>query len=153
VLLFFDTSVLVKLYIEELGSSSVRRAAGLTGRQLALSQVGELEFRAALRARQRCGNLGQIQADAILEHFMARVVGIWIRQPITETVISLSSRLLDIYPLRAPDAMQLASAVALQQWRPEAGLRFVCSDTVLLKAAAAQGLPCWDPAAEELEPG
>ncbi|MGH9482240.1 MAG: type II toxin-antitoxin system VapC family toxin [Terriglobales bacterium] len=146
---FLDSSVLVKLYVAEPGTAGILRLAATPGARLGVSALGALEFQVALRVRVRRGELTPDQADGMLAHFASRASRSLFRQPLTDAVFSLAATLVDRHPLRAPDALQLAACVAVHQTQPSADLYFVCSDKPLLRAAAAERIPSWDPAAAE----
>lgn len=147
--LFLDTSALVKLYFAEAGTAALERSASEHGTVLAISALGALEFRAAVRARVRQGALGMRSAEEALQHFAATVARTMLQQPLNDTVVVLGHALLDRHPLRAPDALQLASCIALHQSQRLNDLRFVCSDRALLGAAEEEGVPHWDPSRGE----
>lgn len=147
--LFLDTSVLVKLYFAEAGTAALERMVSGQGVTLAISSLGALEFRAAVRARMRQRTLAPKQADAALAHFVATASRTMLQQPVNDNVVVLGHALLDRHPLRAPDALQLASCIALHQSRHLGELHFVCSDRALLQAAATEGVPHWDPTRSE----
>ncbi|MGH9488370.1 MAG: type II toxin-antitoxin system VapC family toxin [Terriglobales bacterium] len=93
---------------------------------------------------ERAGTLAPQTANAALAHLRARLERHWLRQPLNEAAFDLAAVFIDRHPLRAPDALQLAACMALQQNQP---VQFICSDQRLLAAARAEGIPCWDPAA------
>ena len=69
---------------------------------------------------------------------------LYLVQPVSEAVIEEAAALLDRYPLRAYDAMQLAGCLALRS-RVSEQPSFVSSDRDLLQAAEEEGLLVWDP--------
>jgi hypothetical protein len=152
---FLDTSALVKLYVEEADSARLESAVTGEGARLVISSLGVLEFRAALRARMRRGALNRIEGEQALEDFSARVARSIVQQGLNDAVMQLAVLLLDRHPLRAPDALQIASCVEFHRTvrEPQAETLLVSSDHGLLMAATAEDIPCWDPAAEGLEPG
>jgi predicted nucleic acid-binding protein len=67
---------------------------------------------------------------------------------VTAPIIQRAEDLLDIHPLRAYDAIQLASALAARTRLTEAALAplvFVSADVQLLAAATAEGLTVDNP--------
>lgn len=145
-LLFLDTSALLKLYFAEAGSAVMAESASRSGSSLAISAFGALEFRAAVRARIRLKGISTADGEAVLEHFTHAVSRDFVVQPISETAITLAHALLDRHALRAPDALQLASCIALHQAAARRDLLFVCCDLALLAVAAAEHVPSWNPA-------
>jgi predicted nucleic acid-binding protein len=153
---FLDTSALLKLYVEEAGSARLESAVSAPGVRLAISSLAMLEFKAVLRARMRAGSMNMEEGEHSLADLFRRAARSLLQQNLTEAVVALASFLLDRHPLRAPDALQLASCLELYRTRREAlgpDVYLVCSDLRLLAAARAEGVPCWDPAAEEWAPG
>jgi hypothetical protein len=130
---FFDTSALVKNYVRESGSQMVR--AALRARRPAVARVTHAELASAFARLARDGVVDARAREALLdridEDFPTFEVIEW-RAQVARGVRSLVSR----HPLRALDAIQLASALALRV-RP---LRFWCADERLVLAAAAEGL-------------
>jgi hypothetical protein len=70
---------------------------------------------------------------------------LYLIQLVTDAVVEEAVSLLDRYPLKAYDAVQLAGCRALQSNLREQ-VTFVCSDDQLLRAAKGEGLPVIDPA-------
>jgi len=66
------------------------------------------------------------------------LAGAWSEVQPTEMVRLRAERLLSIHPLRAADALQLASALVWGQETPR-GLEFVCLDQNLREAALKEG--------------
>ncbi|MGN6592426.1 MAG: type II toxin-antitoxin system VapC family toxin [Terriglobales bacterium] len=153
---FLDTSALLKLYVEEAGSARLEAAVSAPGVRLAISSLGMLEFKAVIRARMRGGAIEPGEGEQSLADFSRRATRSLVQQSLTEVVVGLANLLLDRHPLRAPDALQLASCLELYRTKQEAlgtEVYLVGSDQRLLAAARAEGVPCWDPAAEEVAPG
>ena len=68
--------------------------------------------------------------------------------PLDSTIIAESQRLLEKYPLRAVDAVQLSSAVVVRTSLSNAGLQepiYLASDNKLLNAAQAEGFAIDNP--------
>lgn len=146
---FLDTSALAKLYVAEPGAVNMARIAAAPGVQLAISALGALEFRVALRIRARRGDIKTEDADAALAHFVNFASRTLLVQPLTDAVFLMASDLVDRHPLRAPDALQLAACVALHQNQPAVELQFASADRRLLQAAASEHIPYWDPSRDD----
>ncbi|MGH9471556.1 MAG: type II toxin-antitoxin system VapC family toxin [Terriglobales bacterium] len=147
-LYFLDSSALLKLYFQEAGSPAMSRVANLPGTRLALSTLGVIEFRAAVRARQRRNEVAASVAEAALEHFQAKASSEWQRQILSDAVFDVAATLIDRQPLRAGDALQLASCIVFRLQLQSVAPVFTCSDHALLRAARAEGIPSWDPATD-----
>jgi uncharacterized protein len=131
---FLDASALVKAYVRERGTDDVRK---LYRRTLAASALSIVEVRSALRRRQREGSLPEAHVDAIVSALKVDLAAMWAVEA-RKSVLESAGELLDRHPLRAYDAMQLASALSI--YRRVRAVTFVCADGVLTQAAAAEGL-------------
>jgi uncharacterized protein len=136
-ILYLDTSALVKLYAEELGSDIVRQAVA-QAELIATSLVAYAETRSAL-ARKRRG--GEISAVALKQH-KREFERDWARLqrlPIDEATIRKAGDLAEQHALRAFDALHLATADSLQATLRTA-VTFACFDGALNGAAEVRGL-------------
>ena len=131
---FLDTSALVKAYVREHGTEEVRK---LFRRPLAISMLSVVEVRSGLRRREREGALSPAHVDAILSAIKVDFAEMWAVEA-RKGVLESAAELLDRHPLRAYDAVQLASATAIQ--RRAKAVTFVCADAALNQAATAEGL-------------
>ena len=145
-LYYLDTSALVKLYVREPGTDRLLR---LTRPELnhrfALLAITPVEFRSAVRRRQRAGDIEKGAAVEIINRFTQHIETMFIQQALSEAVLDTASRLIDQYPLRAYDALQLAGCLVLKAMSGKEGPIFVCSDHPLLEAAQSERLPSLDP--------
>lgn len=131
---FFDTSALVKRYVEEPGSAMVR--AALRAHPVTVARVTLAEAAAATARAFRLGALTAEQRDAILSRLpldFARLSVVEIRPALVARVPDLVAR----YPLRAYDAIQLAAAITVRQSR--SAVELWCADGELRQAAIADG--------------
>lgn len=143
---YFDTSALVKLYVLETGSiAALALTRNLDRDTLAVADVARAEFRAAIRRREREGDLSPKTASEKLAEMDGHLRSIFLVQPISASVVDEACAILDRHPLRAYDAVQLAGCVMLAPLVPKPPIVFVCSDRELLNAAVAEGLETLDP--------
>jgi uncharacterized protein len=144
-ILFVDTSALVKLYISEPGSERMRKA--LARREaLAVSVLAFAEIHATFARRKREGLLLATE----LEELQLRFAADWetlIQVPVEAAVLALVPRLCGEHPLRGADSVHLASGLLLHEEGLE--VTFACSDRGLLAAATAEGLKIFDPVQED----
>jgi predicted nucleic acid-binding protein len=133
VILYLDTSSLVKLYVEEAGSDSVRRLVAGAGR-IAVSIVAYPEARSAFARRRRERGLtpaGHRSAKAAFERDWSRTV----RLAVTEDVYRAAASLAERHALKALDSLHLASFLSLRRRLPRSGAAFSSFDRRLNRAA------------------
>lgn len=136
-ILYLDTSSLVKLYVEEEGSQTVRIQVS-KAKAVATSTIAYVEARAAFARKHREGGLGKEDYDLISDIFRHEWVT-YLAIDVSEAVITLAGDLTDRHDLRGFDAIHLASALALRD-RVQSPVGFSCADERLKAAAEAQGL-------------
>jgi uncharacterized protein len=126
----------VKRYVVESGSAVVRRWLGAGF--VATSRLSEVEIASAVARRTREGVFSTRERDRVLRALaldMASIHVVELLPPISAKARGLLLR----HPLRASDAIQLASCVFLQQELGEA-IPLVAFDERLRTAAHAEGL-------------
>lgn len=136
-ILYADSSSLMKLYLDEAGSTEFRQTARSSGR-VASSIVAYAELRAGLARAFR--------ASRLTEHDYRRQLGALEQDwPLTshveldQTLVREAGDLAELHNLRGYDAIHLASAVRLQRLVGEP-VRFSAADERLMGAAAEAGL-------------
>lgn len=139
-ILYLDSSSLVKKYVEELGSEPViklwRNASAI-----AISTVGYAEIMAAFHRKKRGEVIPLKKLNPIIGSFKndwASFIRIEVSSGINPTIDRLVSR----YPLRGFDAIHLASALSLHHNLNKQFL-FVCHDSRLLQVARSEKLPTY----------
>jgi uncharacterized protein len=145
-LYYLETSALVKLYIREPGTERLLSLADRSSEnRLAILALAQVEFRSAVRRRERNGEIPALVAAQLLELFKRHVEARFISQAVTDFVLDIASMLVDRHGLRAFDAVQLAGYTALKSSAGTDIPVFVCSDQELLRAAQHEGVPILDP--------
>jgi hypothetical protein len=134
---YLDTCALVKLYVKEPGSAAVRAACDRS-EALATSRLSYVEAHAAAARRAREGDLSQ-KAKARFAENWERDWQNYAIVEVSEVVCRLAVELAGRHPLRAADAVQLASALFLRESARQSIL-FLCFDERLVAAAQAEGL-------------
>lgn len=146
---YADSSVLVKRHIQERGSAWVQTLVLAENENvLVTAQISTVEIFSALNRRCREGSLMRADYIRIADDFSAVCESEYKIIVLANDVIAESQRLLETYPLRAYDAVQLASAVVAQQVFERGGalkLIFLSADERLLDAAKAEGLAVDNP--------
>lgn len=133
---YFDASALVKRYVRESGSLMVRRllAPGIA----ASSRLSEVEVSSGIIRRAREGSFANQQRDRMLTALLHDVPALAMVE-MTPEVTAYARTVLLRHPLRASDAIQLASCLYLQRQLAQP-VPFVAFDRRLVQAARAEGL-------------
>lgn len=136
-ILFADTSALVKLYIDEPGSEALAASAVLAT-TLAVSRITWVEMMSAFarRVREQPG-----AADGVSQarsHFIEDWPKLLVLD-VTQPVAVRAGEYAEAFSLRAYDSVQLASIHALHLELP-GEVRFACYDGRLVKAAGVLGI-------------
>jgi uncharacterized protein len=140
---YADTSVLVKRHLTELGSIWVRALlTPRTGNLIITAQISLVEFYSALNRRVRESAISRLRYTRII----ALSNRSWSSQydliGLSAALIGETRDLLERHPLRAYDAVQLASALYARRLLLAAGAAppiFLSADDRLLLAAQAEG--------------
>jgi len=136
-ILFCDTSALVKLYVKEPQSKRVTEAAEAS-EMICVSRIAWVELHAAVARRGREVPESQPALEMVKQQFRED----WPRFGVLETsqaLVEMAGEFADAFALRAYDAVQLASAARLKQAVDE-GLLFACFDRRLNQAAGLLGM-------------
>jgi len=146
---FFETTALSKLFVREAGTEAlIHLMSNTEDNGKLISAVSPLEVYAAIKRRERAGDIPADQAAEaldILRMESARMV----QQPLNPAVLEAARQLIDRIPaLRSGDALQLASAVVAREMFHGMEITFVSADQRLLAAAASEGFPTLNPVDE-----
>jgi uncharacterized protein len=145
-LYYLETSALVKLYVYEAGTEHlVGLTASAAGHKFAILSLAQVEFRSAIRRQQRGGEISGSEAEGLIESFRQHSEGRFVVQPFTESLLDVALALIDGYPLKGFDAIQLAGYLVLRSMSGAEEPVFVCADKTLLAAARNEGCPILDP--------
>ena len=146
---YFDTSALIKFYIEEEGTPRILHLVeNLDGDQIVVLEVTLMESRSAVRRREREGDIAGSDANRVLKQLDEDASSLYLVQPLSSAVIEEAARLLDLHPLKTYDALQVAGCLATRHSVP-APVTFVCADHRLCEVAGVEGLSTLNP----LDPG
>jgi predicted nucleic acid-binding protein len=136
-ILYCDTSALIKRYVEEAGSGRVNELWD-AAEGIATSVVAFAETVAALNRKRRDGVLTARE--------FARTMAAWKRDydniilvPVDGSLNERIEHLARTHPLRGFDAIHLASALVIRSGGKIA-TRFACFDRTLNNAATSEGL-------------
>lgn len=139
-ILYLDTSALVKLYVLEPGSTALRRHAS-RAEALATSVVAYAEARAALARLLRSGASSRSHHARRLER-LNRDWEDYVRIELTQEVSRSAGDLAEVHALRGFDSIHLASALWLKE-RAAFELGFAVYDRRLRAAAVEAGLTAY----------
>lgn len=137
-ILFCDTSALVKLYVAEEHSAVVLQAAQAAD-AVAVSRIAWVELMSALGRREReCP--ADAAALAIARHRLRDDWPDYLKIDIDQALVESAGELAETFALRAYDSVQLASARRLQAAADAPMIIFACFDRRLGNAARLLGL-------------
>jgi len=146
---FLDSSALVKRYVQEDGTSWVRRLTrGSARNSIYLARITAVEVTAAVARRRKGRTLTSAKASSILHRFRQHLGGRYTVIEITPALFNDAMRLANSHTLRAYDAVQLAAALEILRQRQEAGwdpVTLISADQALNTAATAEGMAVDDP--------
>ena len=133
---FWDSSAIIPLCLKEKTSGLMKRLMK-DDEDTVVWWTTRIECLSALSRRQREGVL-RSGDETKAKFVLSALAATWSEVQPTETVRLRAERLLSIHPLRAADALQLASALIWAQETPR-GLGFVCLDQNLRAGAFKEG--------------
>src|SRR5271166_6716004 len=115
---FVDSSALVKRYVQEDGTSWVRRLTRRNARNpIYLARITAVEVTAAVARRRKGRTLTSAKASSILHRFRQHLAGRYTVIEISPSLFNDAMRLANTHALRAYDAVQLAVALEIHQQR------------------------------------
>ncbi len=150
---YFDSSALVKYYIIESGTIWVQNLIDgqldeRWANTISTSALTWVEVISAFAKRHRMGDISTHLYKALTARFLQEARFRYGRLRVNDAVIDAAVELIQRHPLRAYDAVQLATALILNSTLIAdklLPLTFVSADNVLCEAARAEGLPAENP--------
>ena len=138
-ILFCDTSALVKLYIVEVGSDELKLQVQ-QAEAVAVCRIAWAEAYTALSRRAR-----EVPEDAfIIEQAKSALAADWphyVVLEIDQPLVERAGDYADIFALRGHDSVQLAAAFETGRIS-QSPILFACFDSRLNKAAKLLGMSC-----------
>jgi predicted nucleic acid-binding protein len=134
---YFDTSALVKRYVDEAGRREVLQL--LRRNECVTSAVLPVELRSGLRRRVAEGSLVAARLPAILTH-VAADRAYWTLVEVGTDVLTAAETLVATHPIRTLDAIHVASAQLFAAGISMPALTFVSADKRQTETAIAVGL-------------
>jgi predicted nucleic acid-binding protein len=139
-ILYLDTSSLVKLYLTEAHSGDVRGWSE-DAEIVATCRVAYPEMVSALTRRYRGGDLSTTDYKLLVKTFSAD----WEHYAVVDFDEIAAGRFAKLHGLRGFDAVHLAAAKQLKSSQPNISVAFSSFDGDLNKAAAAERLTVLEP--------
>jgi predicted nucleic acid-binding protein len=141
---YLDSSALVKHYIAEVGSDWVKSLLALDRTPTVFtSNMTVVEAACAFARRRREGTLSPQDHDQVLTAFDYDIAYRYNIVDVDPMVVEIARQLANRHPLRAYDAVQLATAWLANRELIQAGqspLTFICADDPLIAIAQVEGL-------------
>jgi len=146
---YADSSALVKRHISEAGSTWIEQEFDATsGSRIITTKLSVAEVLSAMNRRRREANITATEYGKFSGDFLSFVETDYEMFELSDEVLLEAQRLLETYPIRAGDAIQLASALLANTQLQSANLPaliFLASDARLLAAAKGEVLQSDDP--------
>jgi predicted nucleic acid-binding protein len=146
---FLDSSALIKRYVVEIGRPWIKTLTdSQTGNSLLLVRITWVEVLSAFARRQREGGITAAEVAALIAKFRSEFNSRYRVIEVDLALVERAGELIVQYPLRAYDAVQLASALRVQSLltsMPDTQLVFVSADNRLLNIAHSEGLAIDNP--------
>jgi predicted nucleic acid-binding protein len=132
---FWDASALIPLCVRQIQTAQARVL--YLNHAVAVWWATPVEVVSGLTRLQRMGEIGQDQF-LIGKQRAQELTKIWDSVDPSTTIAALACSLLELFPLRAADALQLAAAMEYCEHQPQ-GKVFVTADKRLADAARSTG--------------
>lgn len=146
---YADSSVLVKRHVAEIGSVWFQNLVSpASNNEIITAKLSITEVFSAFNRRQREATISQIDYTDFAKDFSAISNNEYHLLDLNDAIIAESQRLLETHPLRAGDAIQLATAIYARNMLQNSGLPtpiFLASDNKLLDAAKVEGFTTDNP--------
>lgn len=145
---FFDSSALVKRYVQENGSEWVRQATALQKHVILVSRITYVEVLSAFARLQREGKIDSTAISTTRDLFEYDWTNQYQIIEFDQGLADIAGRLVQTYPLRAYDSIQLASALTVHSFFSKIDpklLVFVSADDRLLAVAATEKIVAENP--------
>jgi len=133
---YFDSSVLAKIYVREIGSTTARRL--VRSRQVITSSIAGLELMSAFRRNLTSGSIDEKSYSTIVERFQQHR-NKWRCVELMPAALEAAEEYVSRFDIRAPDAIHVACAT-ISRGRFPRDLSFITADARQRAVAAILGL-------------
>ncbi len=138
---YLDTSALLRRYVAEPGSGRVRDLfGGPQTARVAISVISGPEVASALARKQRAGSIDTVTARDLWRYFIRHRVDEYAVIDLEPAIVSLAEAIVQSEPLRAADALHVASARWLVDKFGRSDLVFWTADQRQASGARSVGL-------------
>lgn len=154
-MLFLDTSVFIKIYFREVGSEAIIARSVSSNQRLAASVLSFAEVHSAMARMYRARQISSVDLSRLRENFERDWETLVNAIELNQQTMAALPWLVEQYPLKAADAIQLSAALWLKE-NIGAGkysgadkvLEFGVSDQILAESARKCGLVVFNPEEE-----
>jgi predicted nucleic acid-binding protein len=148
--LYFDSSALVKRFVNEPGAAWVTQCLDpASGNRIHVARITGVEVVSALTRHARHGILSALELATALAEFRREFASVYRQVPISSALIDAAMHVAEVHALRGYDAVQLAAALRILRQRRarsvSASVTLVSADAALNAAALTEGLAVDDP--------
>jgi predicted nucleic acid-binding protein len=149
---FLEATAFAKLFVQDEGTDAlISLMEAVEDNRKLISASTPLEVYAAVRRRERCGDISAEDATAALDSLRLEAARM-VQEPLNPAVLEAARQLLDRTCLRWPDTLQLAAAMVSREMFQGTEIVFVSASPQLLEAAKAEGFHTIDPTKETGKP-
>ena len=148
---FLESTAFAKLFVFEPGTDAlIRLMESVEDNRKLIAASAPLEVYAAIRRRERAGDISSANATAAFEILRIEAARM-VQEPLNPAVLEAARQLIDRSRLRWTDALQLGAAMVAREMFRGTEIIFVSASTTLLDAARAEGFHCLNPETDVLE--
>ena len=143
---YFDTSAVVKLYHQELGTDQVEALFAQVNSAIMISELTLVELNSTVARKLRTGEINLNAYEAILKNFDEDCQQRFVTFPLSPAISQNAKDLLQKYgktkALRTLDALHLGACMIVSATEE---IIFVCADTRLLEIAILESIQVLNP--------
>jgi uncharacterized protein len=148
---FLESTAFAKLFVQEPGTDAlIRLMEAVEDNRKLIAACAPLEVYAAIRRRERAGEISQEDAASALE-ILRQESARMVQEPLNPAVLEAARQLLDRSSLRWPDTLQLGAAIVARDMFQSTEIIFISASAPLLEAAKAEGFRALDPVHEAID--
>jgi predicted nucleic acid-binding protein len=138
-ILYMDSSSIVKLYVQDESGITETRTAAVQADYIATSAIAYAEVRAAFARMRRSGRVRSARAHRGVVAAFETDWPSFLAVNVSSEIIHRAGELTETHPLSGYDALHLASALGTEETIPES-ITLSTWDNQLSRAAKAEGL-------------